>query len=1033
MIDRLVTFCLARGGLALTFLAVLALLGYFSWKTLIIEAYPDIGDTTSQVVTEFPGNAAEEVEQQVTIPLERALSGLPGMHVMRSKSTFGLSLITIVFQDGVEDYWSRDRIRERLADVELPEGAVVGLDPLTSPTGEFFRYVLESNLRDPFELKELHDWVVMPRLTQISGVAEVTGFGGEPTQFQVILDPNRLLAYGLSYHDVVDAIAVSSANAGGSMVYRGEQSFVIRGLGVIRELEDLGLVVVAESDGVPVLVRDLGEVRFGGLERVGVVGKDDDDDVVTGIVLLLKGEDPGRVLRDIHRAVDDLNQNLLPPDTKVVPYLDRTDLIEATLATVARTLLAGMGLVTLVLVVFVGSLRGALLVALVIPFSLLFAFLLMKLTDVPANLLSLGAIGFGMLVDGAIVLMEVILRRREANPDRPLTAEDARGAALEVARPIFFATLIIVASYLPIFALERVEAKLFHPMVFTIGYSLLGAVLFALAAMPTLAFLTYRRPGKLFRNPLMDWLTRRYERTLEGAITRPRRAIVPAILAAVLAVGLGGTVGREFLPHIDEGSIWLQVKMPPGISLEKAMSYSAELRRAVREFPEVSTIVTQLGRNEDGTDPFTTSHIEAFVGLRPYREWGGNKQALITRMERRLKEVPGITVGFTQPMIDGVYDKIAGAHSELVVKVFGQDFAETRRIATEIKNVLAEIRGAVDLLIDQEPPLPQIQIHVDRLAAARYGINASDIAEFIQGAIGGAAVGQVFLGDRVYDIAVRYQEDARNSPEAIGRLTLPSSTGAHVPLAAFADIRVDSGESMISREMNRRHMTVMLNLRGRDLASFMVEAQREIAARVSYDPTRIDVVWGGQFENQRRAQARMAVIVPGALLLIFLLLFIGFGNARHAGIILITVPLSVMGGLAALHLRDMTLNVSSAVGFLAVFGVAVQNGVIMVANLNRWRTLAPTLELAVIRGARERLRPVLITAATTIFGLLPAAFTHAIGSDVQRPFATVVVAGLLVATLLTMLVLPAAYYLVEKRFGPPAGQPTHSPRDLATS
>jgi cobalt-zinc-cadmium resistance protein CzcA len=587
---------------------------------------------------------------------------------------------------------------------------------------------------------------------------------------------------------------------------------------------------------------------------------------------------------------------------------------------------------------------------------------------------------------------------------------------LEVATPMFFATLIIMTAYLPLFAFERVERKLFTPMSFTMCYALGGALLFAMLAVPPLAHWAFRKPGRTFANPILTWLTAAYGALLRRIVERPRMTLMSGVAIALLAVVLALSVGREFLPYIDEGTIWLQVQMPPGLSLPKATEMSRDLRKAVREFPEVSYIVTQLGRTDDGMDPWTPSHIECCIGLKPYSEWGGDKQALIERMKARLQRLVGIAFGFSQPIIDMVNDKIAGAHSELVVKIFGNDFGEMRRIAQDIAAVLRGVKGAEDVAIDQEPPLPQLQIKVDRAAAARFGINVADITDLIETAIGGKPVSVVFLGERKYNINVRYIESVRNRPEAVANLTLTSPSGARIALAQVADVRLGSGESTITREMNQRHLTVKANVRGRDLASLLNEAHRAIAGKVQYDATRYRVEWGGQFENQQRAQARLAFIIPVVLVLIFLLLYAGFGQLRHAALILITVPLALVGGLAALYLRGMTLNVSSAVGFIALFGVAVQNGVIMVAHINRKKASGLPLAEAVWRGAQERLRPVLITATVATLGLLPAALTRMIGSDVQRPLATVVVGGLICATLLTLIVLPAAYMALEKRF-----------------
>ncbi|HLX08618.1 MAG TPA: CusA/CzcA family heavy metal efflux RND transporter [Thermoanaerobaculia bacterium] len=1015
MIARLVGFCLERRWLVMAVLAAISAFGLYALRRLDVDAYPDIGDVTAQVITQYPGHAAEEVEQQITIPLERELNGTPGLHVMRSKSTFGLSLITLVFADGTEDYFERQRMLERIGNVTLPPGVQAGLDSVTSPTGEIYRYTVESHLRGPRELRDLENWVVVPRLKQVPGVVDVNPFGGENYQFQVQVEPEKLVQYGLSLKQVTDAIAANNVNAGGSLIVRGQQSIVVRGLGAITRLEDLETIVIAQKGGTPIFVRDVGHVVLGAVERQGILGKDGNDDAVSGITLLLRGANPSRVLEGIHQKVRELNTKVLPPDVKVVPYLDRTDLVATTLHTVTRTLIEGMLLVVLVLIFFLGNLRGALLVALTIPFALLFAFALMHLTNVPANLLSLGAIDFGIIVDGAIVLMEVILRRRERHADRPLLASDARAAALEVAKPIFFATLIIVTAYLPLFAFERVERKLFTPMAFTIGYALGGALLFALTAVPALAYMAYRRPARTFRNPLLEWIGRHYDAYLRRVARRPGLVLLPAVGLGLLTLVLAFTVGREFLPYLDEGSIWMQINLPPGISIRKATEMARDFRQVTASFPEVSYVVTQTGRNDDATDPWTFSHIESSIGLEPYEKWGGDKQALIDRMSKTFTaRLPGMDFGFSQPMIDGVNDKIAGAHSEIVIKVYGDDFAETRRIGEAIAALLARIDGAADVAIDQEPPLPQLQIKINRQAAARFGINVADIASLIETAIGGKAVTSVYLGERSYDVAVRFVEAVRGNPEAIANLTVPSSTGARIPLSQVSDIQIGAGESTITREMGRRHMTVKVDLRGRDLASFIAEAQRKIDQGVRYDRAKYEIGWGGQFENQQRAQGRLAIIVPAALALIFLLLYAGFGDVRHAALILMVVPLALIGGLTALLLRGMTINVSSAVGFIALFGVAVQNGVIMVANLNHRRAAGATLDEALRRGAGVRLRPVLMTATVAILGLLPAATNHGVGSDVQRPLATVIVGGLLSATVLTLLILPAAYIVLER-------------------
>lgn len=1020
MIERLVTLCFNRRGIVSLIFLLVALYGAYCWTELPLEAYPDIADVTSQVVTQVNGLAAEEVEQQITIPLEREIMGTPGMHVMRSKSTFGLSLITVVFQDGAEDYWSRQRLQERIGGVTLPYGAQPALDALTSPIGEIYRYTLESKTRSLRELSELQRWKVIPRLKQAAGVVDVSNFGGLTTQFLLEFDPARLSKYNLSLAQITQAIAANNANAGGSVLTRGEQGLVVRGVGLIHSLDDLGNIVVAQKDGVPVLVKDLGNVTLGNQERHGVLGKDHVSDTVSGIVLLLKNENPSRVIAGVHQAVQDLNDHLLPSDVKVVPYMDRSTLVDATVHTVGKTLLEGVVLVTLVMVLFLGSPRAALIAAAAIPVSLMIAFILMHHFKIPANLLSLGAIDFGIIVDGAIFVLEAILRQREEQPEGLMSGQSAMKATLQVMRPTFFGMLVIMIAYLPLFAFQRIEYKLFSPMAFAVGFALLGALLMTMTLIPGMAFWAFRKPRKIFHNPLLEGLMPRYEALLLRLVGKSRLVLVLAGVTLAGVIVLGGAIGRDFLPTLDEGSIWLQVTLPPGISLTKATQMADALREATLLEPQVAHVVTQLGRNDEGTDPFTPSHIECAVTLHPYSEWpsGMSKQDLIDRLAARYRQLPRTDVGFSQPMIDGVLDKLAGAHSDLVVKVYGEDFHETRQLASAVEHLLRTVPGAEDVIIDQEPPLPQVRIDVDRAAAARLGINVADVMALIQTGIGGSAVTQVFVDDRSYDVAARFSGNTRSNPQAIGELVLNAANGAHVALAQVAHIRLAEGETTITREMSRRHLTVRTNLRGRDLSSFLAEAQSRIEHEVRYDHTRYQITWGGQFENQQRAQARLAVIVPAVLALMFVMLFAEFGNLRQPGLILMAVPLSLLGGLVALQLRGMTLNVSSAVGFIALFGVSVLNAVVMLANLNRWRALLPDdLRMAVINGARERVRPVLTTATVAALGLVPAALAHGLGSDVQRPLATVVVGGLVTATVLTLVLLPALYYLIEERAG----------------
>lgn len=1019
----IILIALRRWRIMIVLFSLLAIFGYTSWKQLSIEAYPDIADVTVQVITQVPGLAAEEIEQQITIPLERELNGLPGLTTMRSKNTFGLSAIILVFNDGVDDYWARQRVQERLSDVELPYDAMPGLNPLTSPTGEIYRYIIESKSHDLRELTELNKWVIIPRLKQVTGVADVSNFGGITTQFQIEIDPLKLEQYDLSLSDVTDMIEKNNSNAGGSLLQRGDLSYVIRGIGLVRDLSDLGEVVVKTENGIPIFVKDLGKLRYGNLERKGVLGFTDNirnyPESVEGIVQLLRHQNPSTVLTGVHAAVDELNSDILPQGVRIHPFMDRTDLVRTTLNTVSHTLLFGVLLVILVLIVFLGSWRGALIVSITVPLSLLIAFILMYLTDIPANLLSLGAIDFGIIVEGAIVMMETILKKREDHPDSALEEVSILERTIEVAKPVFFSTLIIITAYLPLFAFERIEKKLFTPMAFTVGYALIGALLVALFLIPGLSFIVYRKPQKTYHNRWLIKLTDIYDSHIKKLVEKPKSVFAPLGFIMIAATVLTITVGKDFLPQLDEGSLWLQVQLPPGLSLEKSKGMSDTLRKRLIKYEEVTYVMVQVGRDDEGAESFSTSHLECSIGLRPYKEWkrGKRKSDLVDEMAEELSKMPGYTVGFSQPIIDMVMDQIAGTHSDLAVRVYGENLQESRKIAEDILKVLGTIKGAEDLAIDQEPPFPQLQIHADREKIAQYGLNVSDVSELIEVAIGGKAISQIFIGDKVFDVICRYAEESRDTPEKIGNLMLTSASGAKIPLSQVTRITMTTGASTITREMNKRYITLRINLRGIDLTDFINKAQDEIQKNVKYDHTRNMVRWSGQFENQNRAYSRLAFIIPLALAIMFLLLFAAFNKFNQAALLMGLVPLAFFGGMLALNISGMTLNVSSAVGFIALFGVSIQNGVIMISHMNALRRGGMELKEAVLSGAKHRFRPILMIAMVAVVGLFPASVSTGIGSDVQRPLATVIVYGLFFATIITLYVLPPLYYMMEKRWG----------------
>ncbi len=1016
MIDSFVGFCLHHRISVIVLAVLFALFGVYAWETLSVEAYPELGDVAAQVTTHMPGLAAEEVEQLITVPLERQINGTPGLLLMRSSSTFGLSLITVLFRDGHEDYWARQRLLERIGQATLPAGATATLDPVAGPGGEIYRYTLESERKNLQELSEIQRWVVIPALRSVPGVVDDTNFGGFTTEYQLDLDPAQLQRFGLGIGDVINAINSNNSNAGGGRVSRGDQSYVIRGVGLIHNLEEIGSIVVKQSKGTPVLVRDLGKTTLSHQEREGILGKDSNPDTIEGIVLMLKYQNPSQTLRGIHAKVAELNASLARDGVRIVPYIDRDDLVHDTINKVGRTIAEGITLVFVILILFLGSARSAFVVAVSIPMALVAVFSLLNLTHVSANLLSLGAIDFGILVDGAIVVTEAVLRRREALPNEELSESEAKAATLQVTRPIFFASLIIITAYLPLFSFERAESRLFTPMAYTMGYALCGALLTALALVPALAYLAFRKPGKVYHNRWLERLTALYDRVLTDCLHQPRIIYGVVIFALLAVAGLGATVGRDFLPDLDEGTLWLQVQMPTGLALDKASDMASELRRAILKYPEVSYVVTQTGRNDDGTDSWTMSHIEAPVGLKPYEDWptGESKKAFLDKLAAGLaQDLPGYSIGISQPIIDGVNDMIGGAHSPLVIKIYGDDLDQLRAIGAQIVDVLYTIPGTSSASIFQEPPIPQMEIKLDREKAARYGVNMADVQNVIQTGVGQAPVSTVYVGERQYPLTVRYREDARDAPASIGNLLVATASGAQVPLAQLADVRVRSGESTVTRENGKRNLTIRIDNRDRDLSSYLADAQQRIAARVPIDASKIRLEWGGQFENQRRAEARLLIIVFIVLGMMLIFLTVGIKSFRQALLIIGVVPLATLGGLISLHLTGQNLNVASGVGFIALFGVAVQNGIIMVSNLNRMRKSGLELHEAIMTGATERLRPVLMTATVATLGMLPAAIHTGVGSDVQRGIATVVVGGLAISTVLTLFVLPSMYHVIE--------------------
>jgi heavy metal efflux system protein len=1025
MLTSLLDFALARRLFIIILALALSAAGVWAFLRLKLEAYPDISDTGVVVITTYPGFAAEEVEQQVTIPIERALNNVPRVIARRSRTIFGLSVVELTFDEGTDDYFARQVVLEKLRDAQLPDGVTPGLGPLSSGISEFYRYVLDGAGFDAMQLREIQDWVITPRLLQVPGVADVTTFGGLVRQYQLEIDPKALDKYRLTPRQIADAVKNNNRNAGGALLTLGHQSLAIRSSGLIQSSEDIGNIVLDAPNNVPIYIRDVAQVKIGALPQTGMFALNDQPLAagggVEGIVLMRRWENPSEVLQRIHEAVDDMNATRLPQGVRIVPIHDRTALVHNTLHTVSRVLLEGFVVVVTVLLLFLVSLKAALLTALIIPLSLLFAFVCMHLTGVSLNLLSIGALDFGIIVDGTIVMIERILRaleeRRALRDDMsPLGA--IRQAALAVQRPIVFSLLIIIAAYIPLLTLERVERRLFTPMALTVVYALLGALVLALTLAPAVASLLFRAEERARRHVLLDWLNTGYERVIRVTVRHAGWTAVLAVSFVLGALSLGTHLGTEFLPQLDEGVIWIRASLPAGIALPASAGVAAKIRALIRQSPEVKMIMSQTGRNESGTDPFGPNRNEFLVDLQPYRTWtpGKRKADLIEELSHRLHAaIPGVVFNFTQPIIDTSTEIATGSSADLALIISGPDLQILRTLATRSLDLMRQIRGAADTSIEQEADQAQLRLSIDRLQVARYGINVSDVQDVVDLALAGNPIGTVFEGERRFDIAARLAPEARADAVAIGQMLIATRDGGRVPLAQLATIRELDGATIIARRENERQITVRTNIRGRDQGGFVAEAKARFADTIAL-PAGYRVTWGGQFENLERARQRLTLILPITIAMIFLLLFITFGSALDATLVLLNVPFSLTGGLIALHLRGINLSVSAAVGFISLFGVAVMSGVLYIAEINRRRREPGVLlEEAVIQGACTQVRPLLVLILVAMLGMVPAALATGIGSDIQRPLATVVVGGLLSTLFLTLLALPAVYWLAARR------------------
>jgi heavy metal efflux system protein len=1027
MIRKIVDFALQNKFLVLAFGILLFAWGIVSFERLPVEAYPDVANNYVDIIAQWPGISAEQIEQQITIPLEIVMNGVPGVAHVRSWSIFGLSTVELVFGDETTDFENRERVLERLSQVSLPPGVVPQMGTDWSPVGQIYFYVLRSSNPeyDVMNLKSVDTWVVQKYLKSVPGVVDTNPFGGPTREYQVRLDPDKLIDYGLSLAQVEQQLTNNNVNGGGSFIQAGEQQINVREVGLVRDVQDIGNTVVTTKGGTPIRVRDLGVVEQGPMIRLGQFGDTyqredgklvDDGDVVSGILVLQKGADAQPTLDGINKMVDELNTQILPKGVTVHAFIDRSDLLHLTTHTVLHNLSEGIVLVVIVLLLLLGNVRGALIVALTIPFSLLFAAICLDQMHVPANLLSIGALDFGMVVDGAVVMVENIVRHlaRPEGSGQPIQLRIAE-AAHEVQRPVFYAIAIIITAYLPIFTLQAVEGRLFHPMAWTVAFALLGALLFSIVLAPVLSSLVFSKGAKEWKNPVMESLRAHYRRSVRWAIRHRSLTVGVGVVCLFLAIYLafGGVIGSEFLPHLDEGALWVRGTLGQSIGPTESIAVANQARLILCSFPETTECTSQTGRPDDGTDHTGFFNTEYFVGLKPDKEWRPvfrrNKDNLIAAMNYALqKRFPAVIWGFSQPIEDNMEEAVSGVKGELATKVYGSDLRKLEEIADQIDGIMSRVPGITDLGVFQVTGQPDLDIQVDREKAARWGINVADVQDAVQTAIGGTAQTQVLRGEEVYNLTLRYLPQYRDTEEAIRNVRLLAPSGERVSLAQLCDIREADEGSEIYRENNERYVAIKYSVRGRALGDAVREAIAKVDAQVKL-PRGYHIGWEGEYQSEVRAEKRMAIIVPITVLLIFIILYEMFRSPKWASLILATIAMASIGGLLALLVTGTNFSVSSGVGFLALFGVSVQTGVIMLEYINQLRAKGNTIEDSAVEGAVLRLRPIMMTMLVATLGLLPAAMSHAIGSDSQRPFAIVIVGGLITDLLMSAFLLPTLY------------------------
>jgi len=1028
MIRRLVDFALGNRLLILGGALLLFAWGIVSFHNLPIEAYPDVADNYVEIITQWPGISAEQIEQQVTIPLETSMNGIPGVVHLRSFSLFGLSDLKLIFEDGTDNAWNRERVLERLSQVTLPPNVAPQMGTDWSPVGQIYFFTLRSNnpKYDPMELKSIEDWIVEKNLKSVPDIVDVASFGGPTREYQVRLDPGKLISYGLSLAQVEAQLTNNNANAGGSFIQAGLQQINVREVGLVDRVRDIEQTVILTKNGTPLRVRDIAVVSQGPKIRLGQFARAihredgkiiDNDDVISGIVLLRKGAPADPALRALEAKIQEMNDHILPKGVKIVPFIDRSDLVHFTSHTVLHNLTEGMILVSIILFLFLGNVRGALIVAATIPFSLLFASICLDLRQIPANLLSLGALDFGMVVDGAVVMIENIVRHMNFANGTKTPTEKISDASHEVQRPVFYAIAIIITAYLPIFTLQRVEGRLFQPMAWTVAFALLGALIFSMLIAPVLASFAFAKGAKEWHNPVMHFLTERYAHAVRLAIRRRGLTVGVGVLGLALALYLafGGLIGSEFLPHLDEGALWVRGTLAPSTGPDEGIRVANQARLVLCSFPEVPQCTSQVGRPDDGTDTTGFFNTEYFVDLKPKDQWRPvfreNTDELIAAMQRQLDKIPGVVWGFSQPIEDNMEEAVSGVKGELATKVYGDDLRTLEDKADQIVAIMRGVKGIEDLGVFRVLGQPNMNVTVDRDAAARYQINVADVQDAVQTAVGGNALTQVLQGEARYDLVLRYLPQYRDTKEAIEKIRLLSPAGERVSLAQLCKIQLTDGGSEIYREGNQRYVAIKYSVRGRDLGGAVEESMEKVQKQVQL-PAGYHIDWEGEYQSKKRADERLLVVLPITIMIIFIILYTMFKSFKWALLIMANVAMARIGGLLALLFTGTNFSVSSGVGFLALFGVSVQTGVIMLEYINQLRARRYSIEDAAVEGAVLRLRPIMMTMLVATLGLLPAAMSHAIGSDSQRPFAIVIVGGLISDLVMSIFLLPTLYVWV---------------------